>query len=76
MTGKQYNHAYTIAFSVVDEDPTGENVTAQSLRKALLARVASLSDDELIEAAGLPFDTYEETGDIHDINATEIGGAQ
>lgn len=54
-----YNHACDIAFSVVSYND-GEHLTAQELRDALLKRIESLDDDEIIEAVGMPFDTYEE----------------
>jgi hypothetical protein len=57
----KYNHAYDIAFSVVSEHPTGEDVTAEQVLEALInrARTAYISG-ELLEAIGAPFDTYEE----------------
>jgi hypothetical protein len=57
----KYNHAYDIAFSLVSEHPTGEDVTAEQVRDAIIARVHSAyASGELLEAIGLPFDTYEE----------------
>jgi hypothetical protein len=57
----KYNHAYDIAFSVVSEHPTGEDVTAEQVLEALInrAKTAYISG-ELLEAIGAPFDTYEE----------------
>jgi len=56
-----YNHAFDIAFAIPhSSDPTGENVTAIEIRQAIYKRLNSLSDDELLEAVGLPFHTYEE----------------
>lgn len=59
-----YNHAVTIAFSVVSEHPTGEDFTAAMLRDALIRRIAdldaSVGHQEWFEAVGGPFDTYEE----------------
>jgi hypothetical protein len=58
----KYNHAYDIAFSLVSEHPTGEDVTAEQVRDAIIARVHNAyASGELLEAIGLPFDTYEET---------------
>ena len=57
----KYNHAFDIAFSI-ETDNNGENVTAKELKAGLAKRLADLlaSDDvEIIEACGLPFDTYE-----------------
>jgi hypothetical protein len=58
---KKYNHAFDIAFEVISEDPTGENVTTEELFSGLQKRMHDLkkSGDEIIEACGLPFDTYE-----------------
>ncbi len=56
-----YNHAYDLCFAVTTSDPDG-NATAEQLRRAILARLASLTDEELVhEAVDAPFDTYEET---------------
>ena len=58
----KYNHAFSIAFSVVSEHPTGEDVTAEQMLAALIKRVVDAYDSgELLEAAGAPYDTYEET---------------
>ena len=56
---KRYNHAHDIAFEVVTNDPIGANITAEEFRRAILLRLARLSDAELIEAIGGPFDAYE-----------------
>lgn len=55
----KYNHAFDIAFEV-KTDNDGEHVTADELRNGLKNRLNNLSDDELIEACGLPFDTFTE----------------
>jgi hypothetical protein len=59
---KTYNHAYTLAFSVSNSThPEGEDVTQTQLAIAILRRVADLIDNnEMVEAVGLPCDTYEE----------------
>jgi hypothetical protein len=57
---KMYNHAYSIAFSVVSKHPEGDDITPQQFRHAILKSLAALVDDELMEALGAPFDTYEE----------------
>jgi hypothetical protein len=59
---KTYNHAFTIAFSVGGSThPEGEDVTQEQLAIAILKRIADLvNNNELVEAVGLPFDTYEE----------------
>lgn len=53
-----FNHAFDLGFSLESHHPHGEDVTPAMLRGALEARLASLSDDELLEAVGAPFDTY------------------
>ena len=56
-----YNHAFDIAFSIeCRTDPSGESITAQQFRDAIHKRLDSLNDEEILEAVGLPFDTYEE----------------
>jgi hypothetical protein len=56
----KYNHAFDIAFEVISNND-GEHVTADELFEGLMYRVATLAGnkEELIEACGLPFDTYE-----------------
>jgi len=55
----RYDHAFTIAFSLVSLDPNGRDVDAKTLRAAILTRLAQLPDHELNEAVGAPFDTFE-----------------
>ena len=57
-----YNHAFTIAFSIGgSKDKTGGNITEKEFTIALLKRIAVLNEDnEMIEAIGMPFDTYLE----------------
>jgi len=58
-----YNHAFEIAFSVPGSTcPNGTDVTAAQLIAALHERIRDLShsEDELLEAIGAPYDTYEE----------------
>jgi hypothetical protein len=56
---KRYNHAYDIAFTVESEHPTGDDLTPRQLRLAIMSRLAALPDSEMLEAVGMPFDTYE-----------------
>jgi hypothetical protein len=58
MSTKVFDHAYSIAFTLRSHDPTGAAVSPAEFRKAILKRLASLDDVELIEAIDLPFDTY------------------
>lgn len=57
----KYNHAVTLAFEVISEDPNGEDITPAMLKEALLQRMVNLDiGDEWVEAIGAPFDTYIE----------------
>ena len=60
---KRFNHMYSIAFVVINGSDDGEKTTAAEVREGLLKRLASMTDDELLEAIGYPDDTYEMTGD-------------
>lgn len=55
----RYDHAFTIAFSLQSATSDARDVGPAAIRTAILARLASLPDDELIEAVGAPYDTYE-----------------
>lgn len=57
--GALYNHAYDFAFSIETSDASGGMVNGRHFREAIERRLAALSDDELIEAVGLPFDSIE-----------------
>jgi hypothetical protein len=54
-----YNHLLSIAFTIVDPSPTGENLHPATIRQAILTRLASCDDAELYEAIGCPEDSYE-----------------
>ncbi len=57
----KYNHAYTIAFSLTSEHPTGDDVTQDQFVRALLLRIEDLIKwNGMDEAIGKPFNTYEE----------------
>ena len=56
----KFNHAFDIAFSLISETEDAEDVTGAMLRAALLKRLEEMPDNELVEACGYPFDTYEE----------------
>tara|TARA_Y100000015_G_scaffold35219_1_gene35821 strand:+ start:841 stop:1071 length:231 start_codon:yes stop_codon:yes gene_type:complete len=59
--GKTYDNAFTIAFSIKGcRDSEGETITPQEFREAILYRLASIDDEELIEAIGGAFDSMEE----------------
>jgi hypothetical protein len=55
----QYNHAFTVAFSVLSNNPKGEDVTPEMFKAALTKRMKDLDEhDEWEEAVGGPFDSY------------------
>lgn len=58
----RFNHAVDIAFTVISDDPEGNDFTPAMLRAALIRRIADLDSqpDQWLEAVGAPFDTYEE----------------
>lgn len=55
----KFNHMFALAFTVENFSPDGEETTAAELRAAIASRLAMIDDDELIEACGMPLDTYE-----------------
>ena len=58
---KKYNHAVTLAFEVISEDPNGNDITPAMLKEALLQRMVNLdTDGAWIEAIYPPYDTYIE----------------
>lgn len=59
----KYNHAFDFAFEVNSHCEQATDVDAKAVRDALLSRVMSLSDKELMAAVSC-FDTMEETKDI------------
>lgn len=59
----RYNHAVSLAFSVISNDPEGEDITPDMIKEALYRRVIDLDsagDLEWLEATCPPWDTYEE----------------
>jgi hypothetical protein len=66
---KRFNHAYTIAFSLENGNEDG-TATNEELFAALQRRLDDLrrSGDEIQEATGMPFDTYE----VEDENGNEV----
>jgi len=57
----KYNHAVSLAFEVISNDPNGEDLTPAMLKEALLERMVNLDiGDDWVEAIGLPYDTHEE----------------
>lgn len=53
----KFNHAFDFAFEV-HTDKESDDVTGEELRAALLKRLSSLSDEEMLEACGC-YDSLE-----------------
>ena len=53
-----YNHMYSIAFTVISNHESGDDVTAADLRISIINRLRDLDDQELLEACGYPEDSY------------------
>jgi len=58
----RFNHGFSFPFEIVSRDKFGHDITSAQLREAIMARLDSLSDDELADACDEPLDTYEEAG--------------
>ena len=56
----KYNHAFAFAFSLVNDSESGNETTAKELRQAIINHLSNVSDTELVENCGMPFDTYTE----------------
>lgn len=54
----KFNHMYSLSFEITSNDEEGEDLTGLDLRKALLARLEYLSDDDMLEACE-SVDTFE-----------------
>jgi hypothetical protein len=61
LNGKgKYNHAYTFGFSVNSNNQDGDPIKDIALLREVIAhRLAEMSDLDLAENLGYPFDTYE-----------------
>lgn len=58
----KFNHAVTVAFTVISDQKDGEDITSDMFRTALLKRIIDLDEhDQWREAIGAPFDTYQES---------------
>ena len=58
---KTWNCAFTFGFSVSGcADKEGDTLTGHDIRQAILNRLDNISDDELLENVGMPFDAFEE----------------
>ena len=58
---RKYNHAVTLAFSIISEEENGKDITPAMLKEALLIRIIGLDNhSEWIDATMPPYDTHEE----------------
>ena len=55
----KYNHAFTLGFSLESNLANADDVTVSQARSAIQSTLDRLSDIELMENIGYPFDTYE-----------------
>lgn len=53
----QYNHVFSLAFSLNTNDEEGLDIDPGAIRAAIQHRLDSLTDEELPEAIGAPEDT-------------------
>tara|TARA_B100002049_G_scaffold181615_2_gene138619 strand:+ start:537 stop:719 length:183 start_codon:yes stop_codon:yes gene_type:complete len=56
---KRYNHAFTLAFELVNGSKEGE-ITADEARQAIRDWLDKSNDTELLTNLGAPFDTMEQ----------------
>lgn len=57
-----YNHAFDIAFSIDTDKENAEDVTPLELMQAIINRaIQAYNDEELHEACGMAFDSYDQT---------------
>jgi|TARA_R110000803_G_scaffold184731_1_gene247055 hypothetical protein len=54
-----YNSVGFLGFSILHEEEEVETITSQQVRDAIIMRLASIDDQELLECVGLN-DTYNE----------------
>lgn len=54
-----FNHAYDIAFEVLSAKEDASDVTPKMLREALRLRLATLNNDEILEACSR-YDTFKD----------------
>jgi hypothetical protein len=54
----RYNHAFSFAFSLVNDSKEGF-ATGADLKDAIYRRLKDIDDAEMVEACGVPFNTFE-----------------
>ena len=70
----KFNHVFSVAYSLDSDTPDGSDIGEHEHVAALLKRVAALIDsNEIIEAVGLPEDTYEVDEDHANIQRESPG---
>jgi hypothetical protein len=57
-TSPKFNHAYDIGFEIVSDTEQATDVTGEMLRVALIARIESMDNKELLQTCNC-FDTHE-----------------
>ena len=56
----RFNHALSLGFTVLSDDPEGEDITVKMIRKALEERIFEIDrHNEWQEACLPPWDTFE-----------------
>jgi hypothetical protein len=55
----KYNHAFTLGFSLESDLDNADDVTPSQVRLAIQTFLDKLSDIELMENVGYPYDTYK-----------------
>lgn len=62
----RYDHAFTLGFSLISDDPNAEDVTHEMLLQGVLKRLTDLTEsaqrpngESLVDACDAPFDTME-----------------
>ena len=56
--GKRYSHTYEISFDVLSDDGSASDITPQEVRAAILHRLFTLTDDDIIDVIS-KFDTVD-----------------
>ena len=60
----KFNHAFTLGFEVVSKAKDGSDITPKQFARAIRARVKDLlANNEMWEAVGAPYDTFQYGGE-------------
>ena len=55
----KYDHAFTLAFSIISDEEDASDVTGAKLRQGIQEWLDGATDDDLLCNCGEPFDTFE-----------------